>query len=67
MSTPNEACLLQMNLDINNKENSMSDLNIENAAFWLKEHMIYLSHVESMDKIYIRLIGENFSVSCITN
>jgi len=48
-----------------NKENAVPDLEniiIENAAYWLKEHMIYLSHVESLNEVYIRLIGEKFSV-----
>ncbi len=53
-----------VNLNLN-KENACPNLEniiIENAAYWLKEHMIYLSHVESVNEVYIRLIGEKFSV-----
>ncbi len=40
--------------------NNMENLRIENAAYFLsKEHMIYLSHVESCEKLYIRLISDN--------
>ena len=43
------------------KVESIDDLWISNAAYFLKEHMIYLTHIESMSKAYIRLIGPNFS------
>ena len=34
---------------------------IENAAYFLKEHEIFISHIKDCHNVYIRLIGENFS------
>ena len=47
-------------IDSNNA--SLDDYKITNAAYFLKEHMIILAHVESVEKVFIRLIGQNFSV-----
>lgn len=38
---------------------NIDDLWITNATYFLKEHMVYLSHVESLNSIYIRLIDSN--------
>ena len=44
-------------------QETLESLWIENAAYFLKEHMIYFSHLVTFEKIYIRLIGEKFSVN----
>jgi hypothetical protein len=36
---------------------------IENAAYFLKEHQVVVTHIEDSKKFFIRLIGQNFSVS----
>jgi len=35
---------------------------IENAAYFLKEHEIFISHIKDCHNVHIRLIGDNFSV-----
>lgn len=47
---------------IDNGNTSLDDYKITNAAYFLKEHMVFLSHVESVEKVFIRLIGQDFSV-----
>ena len=48
------------------EENVLSSLRIENAAYFLKEHLVLVSHVESVQVVFIRLVAENFSV-CTTS
>lgn len=38
------------------------DLYILNAAYFLKMHQVLVTHIVDCEKIYIRLIGDNFSV-----
>ena len=40
----------------------IENLVITNAAYFLKEHVVFISHVADCDKVYIRLVSENFSV-----
>ncbi len=35
---------------------------IENAAYFLKEHFIQITHFQTSHTAYIRLIGDNFSI-----
>jgi hypothetical protein len=43
---------------VNNKESPW----IENAAYFLKEHEVFISHIHDCHNVFIRLVGENFSV-----
>lgn len=46
-----------------NIPDDIQSLFITNASYFLKEHAVYVSHVEDCNRIYIRLEGDGFSVS----
>lgn len=41
----------------------IENLFITNASYYLKESVVYVSHVENCNQVYIRLEGDGFSVS----